>query len=46
MEMPMEMGLGVVRRAEEREFASGPDGDVVKLGDEMVMNGRDAKRGR
>lgn len=42
----MEMSLGALRRAEESEFASGLDGDPVKLRDEVVENSGDAKRGR
>lgn len=33
-----------LQRAKESEFASGPDDDLVKLGDGVVRNGGDAER--
>lgn len=40
------MGLRGFDREEKSEFASGPDADFMKLGDRVVRNGRDIKRGR
>lgn len=46
MVFSMEMGLRGFHREEKSEFASGPDADFMKLGDRVVRNGRDTKRGR
>lgn len=46
MVFAMEMGLRGFHREEKSEFASGPDGDFMKLGDGVVSNGRDTKRAR